>query len=127
MKGCVGLAEDEQIIAEMSLDVRQNHSARLMPAIDYLIKQSGLVIQDIDLFVAGLGPGSFTGLRIGLSTLQGLSSALDKRLMGIPSLDVYAWNAAGCLLPVCPMLDARMGQVYTAMYEWRENRFSTLR
>ncbi len=126
LTGCIGLADGERVIAEVILNVSQTHSSRLMPAIDRMLNETEIPLKDIDAFAVALGPGSFTGLRIGMSTLQGLAAATGKRLVGVPSLEVLAWNAAGAGHQVCPMLDAKMGEVYAAIFEWNGAGFKKI-
>ena len=76
---------------------------------------SGISVAEIDGLAVTIGPGSFTGLRIGVSTIKGLAHALDKPVVGISSLDVLAWQCADRSYLICPMLDARKGEVYSAM------------
>jgi tRNA threonylcarbamoyladenosine biosynthesis protein TsaB len=92
------------------------HSRTLVPEIEALLRGAGLTVFDLDLVVAGLGPGSFTGLRIGLAAAKGLAWAAEKPLVGVPSLDGLAAAAAGAADPVCPLIDARKDQVYAALY-----------
>jgi tRNA threonylcarbamoyladenosine biosynthesis protein TsaB len=114
--GSVAIVENESLIAEYTLNVVATHSERLLPAIDQILKDSKLTIQEIEGFAVSLGPGSFTGLRIGISTVKGLALATGKAVVGIPTLDVLAHNVVFSHLLICPMLDARKGEVYTALY-----------
>ncbi|HUT85014.1 MAG TPA: tRNA (adenosine(37)-N6)-threonylcarbamoyltransferase complex dimerization subunit type 1 TsaB [Thermodesulfobacteriota bacterium] len=114
--GSVAISEDEHLIAEYTLNVISTHSERLLPSIDQILRDSKLSIREIDGFAISLGPGSFTGLRIGISTVKGLALAAEKGVVGVPTLDVLAHNLAFTNLLVCPLLDARKGEVYTALY-----------
>ncbi len=105
-----------KILAEYTLNVSANHSARLMPAIDYLLREVSLSIRDIQGISLALGPGSFTGLRIGVSTVKGLAYALKVPVVGIPTLDALAQNVRYASSLVCPLLDARKKEVYAALY-----------
>jgi len=97
--------------------VGRNHSSLLMPMMDKLLKKSGLKAKDLDGFCVGIGPGSFTGLRIGVATVKGLAYALKKPIMAIPTLDIIAWNAEGHKKRViCPVLDAKKNKVYACLY-----------
>jgi len=115
--GSVAIIEDEHLIAEYILNVVSTHSERLLPSIDQILKDSQLTVRDIEGFAVSLGPGSFTGLRIGISTVKGLAFAAGKEVAGIPTLDVLAHNLMFTRLLVCPLLDARKGEVYTALYQ----------
>ncbi len=92
-------------------------SARLIPEIDHLLKNAGIDLQQIDLFAAATGPGSFTGVRAGIATIQGLALATGKQCVPFSSLAALAMNLPLSRIPVCPMLDARKGEVYAALYD----------
>ena len=108
------------MLAEVKLNVKSTHSERLMTSIDYALKQSGYSISDMDFFAVAIGPGSFTGLRIGLSTVKGFSFATGKPIVSVPTLEALAHNFPFCRYPVCTMLDARKKEVYAALFEWKE-------
>ena len=98
-----------------------------MPIIDELFKNTGMSISDIDAFVASKGPGSFTGLRIGLSTIKGLSQGSRKPFVTVSTLDSLAYNLAYTDGIICPILDALRDNVYTALYTFNNcelNRIS---
>ena len=113
----VALLDDEAIRAEVFLNTGMNHSIHLLPAIKYVYEQAGLNTDATDLFVCTIGPGSFTGLRIGVGTIKGLAMAVGKPVVGISSLEVLAANIAPVSMNICPMLDAQRGQIYTALYK----------
>lgn len=114
--GSIAIIDDERVISELTLNVKATHSEKLMAAIDHLMELSGLTLNDMDGIAVSIGPGSFTGLRIGLSTAKGLSYGSGKPLIGIPTLDALASNLPFSRYLVCPILDARKGEVYTAIY-----------
>jgi tRNA threonylcarbamoyladenosine biosynthesis protein TsaB len=124
MLGGIAIADDSGLIAEVRLNVKSTHSERLMTETDHLLKQSGLMISDIDVFAVATGPGSFTGLRIGLSTVKGFSYATGKPVISVPTLEAFAWNFPYCRYPVCAMLDARKKEVYTALFQWDGEGFA---
>jgi tRNA threonylcarbamoyladenosine biosynthesis protein TsaB len=127
MLGGIAIADDSAgLIAEVRLNVKSTHSERLMTEIDHVLQQAGLAIHDIDVFGVAIGPGSFTGLRIGLSTAKGFSYATGKPIVAVPTLDAFAWNFPYCMHPVCIMLDARKGEVYAALFQWAEDGFVRL-
>ena len=111
------------MIAEVRLNVKSTHSERLMAEIDHILKQSALGIPDMDAFAVAIGPGSFTGLRIGLSTVKGLSYATGKPIVAVPTLEAFAWNFPFSRYPVCPLLDARRQEVYAALFRWETDGF----
>ena len=118
MLGGVAIADEKGLIAESRLNVKSTHSERLMMTIDQQLRHSELSLHDIDLFAVASGPGSFTGLRIGLSTAKGLCYATGKPLVMVPTLDAFAEAFAYARYPVCIMLDARKGEVYASVYRW---------
>ena len=117
MLGGVAIADEKGLIAETRLNVKSTHSERLMATIDEQLRQSDMSLNDIDVFAVASGPGSFTGLRIGLSTAKGLCYATGKPLVMVPTLDAFARNLPFSKHPVCVMLDARRGEVYDAVFQ----------
>ena len=118
LAGGVALLDGERIRGEYSLDVSATHSERLMPAIDRVLTDAGWTPADLQGLAAAVGPGSFTGLRIGLSAVKGLALALGIPIAAVPTLDAMAASLPFASLPVCPVLDARKGEVYCALYRW---------
>jgi len=125
MLGGVAIADEKGLIAETRLNVKSTHSERLMATIDEQLRQSELVLGDIDAFAVASGPGSFTGLRIGLSAAKGLCYATGKPLVMVPTLEAFARSFPFSRHPVCVMLDARRGEVYAAVFQW-DGRFIKL-
>jgi tRNA threonylcarbamoyladenosine biosynthesis protein TsaB len=119
--GSVGLVEEEQILSDVLLNIPVTHSERILDAIGLVLKQSGTKLEDLDAWAISLGPGSFTGLRIGASVVKGLSFATGKPVAGVPSLDVLSSQIAPTPYLICPILDARKGEVYTAFYRYQED------
>jgi tRNA threonylcarbamoyladenosine biosynthesis protein TsaB len=114
--GSVALGNDEAVEGEYTLSVQRTHAERLMPAIERVMADAGHKPRDIDAVVVGTGPGSFTGLRIAISTAKGLSLATGCPVVGVSTLDAMAWGLGGFGGLICPMLDARRGEVYSALY-----------
>jgi len=117
MTAGIGIVEEDEILVEVKFSVKITYSEILLFCIDQALKNVSLKIDDMDGFAISIGPGSFTGLRIGLSTLKGLSFATGKPLVSIPSLDALAYLSLYCQYPVVTMLDAKKNQVYAAIYE----------
>ncbi|TAN41189.1 MAG: tRNA (adenosine(37)-N6)-threonylcarbamoyltransferase complex dimerization subunit type 1 TsaB [Nitrospirae bacterium] len=126
MLGGAALMQDDLLIAESRLNVKITHSERVMTEIDAILSRSGLSLQDVDIFGIAAGPGSFTGLRVGLSTIKGLVYATGKKLVSVSTLEALAWNVPFSAYDVCPILDARKKQVYTGIFSWSGAGFSTL-
>lgn len=126
MLGGIAIMDDAGLIAESRLNVRTTHSERLMTEIEHCLKQSGLNINDMDVFAVAIGPGSFTGIRIGLSTVKGFSYATGKPVVSVPTLEALAWNFPYSRYPVCTMFDARKKEVYAALFKWEDKGFQRL-
>lgn len=103
--------------AELFFNTSKKHSQRLMPMIDTMLKELDLEIRDIDLFAAASGPGSFTGIRIGLAAFKTFSQVLNKPVVGIPSLDGLSRNIKNFTGLICPVLNARKNELYNAVYK----------
>lgn len=117
--GTVAVLADGELRAEWSASVRASHGETLLPQLARALEQAGLALADVDLFAVGLGPGSFTGVRIGVATAKGLALAEQKPLVGVTSLRVLARGMpAGALRAVA--VDAHKGEVYCALYELDE-------
>lgn len=113
----VAVANEEKILALGYVDNGLTHSALLMPRVDGCLREAGLGIEEMDLFAVTVGPGSFTGLRIGVSTAKSFAQALDKPIATFTTLRVLAENFAGYTGVICPVIDARNQRVYTAQYQ----------
>jgi len=111
----VALASDEKILAESTFMAERCLSARLVPEILRLLEIAGITINDIDLFACAIGPGSFTGVRAGVATMQGFALATGKPCAGFSSLSLLAMNFPLTSRPVCSLLDARKNEVYAAL------------
>lgn len=118
MTGSVALCQGETLIAESLLNVRCAHSEKLLGQIDLLITEAGWQLQDLDLLVSVTGPGSFTGLRIGIATVKGLAQVLGKPVVGISSLQMLAMNLPLSPVPICVFMDARKKEVYSQLFNW---------
>ena len=116
--GSVALTEGELLLAEMNLDVRRTPTEWLLPGIEKMLAETGLNQGQLDAIGVVRGPGSFTGLRVGLATAKGLSLALNRPLLGVSSLQCLAMQLPYADCPICVMLDARKQEVYTASYNW---------
>jgi tRNA threonylcarbamoyladenosine biosynthesis protein TsaB len=116
--GSVAILDGSRLIAEVNSEASVSHSARLLKSIDHLLKLAAWDIEEIDVFAAAAGPGSFTGIRVGLSTIKALSFASGKPVAAVSSIAALAAKLRGTggrLL--CPLIDAKKGEVYGALYE----------
>jgi len=107
----------DKMAAKFHKKAHRKHSMLLVPMIDKLLKRAGLKIKEIDYFAISVGPGSFTGLRIGVTVVKGLAYALKKKIVAVPTLDVIADNAKSFKGMICPVLDARKNKVYACLYK----------
>lgn len=120
------LLDDNKLLGEIVINHKKQHSVIMMPMIDSLIKNCGLSISDIDGYAISNGPGSFTGLRIGMSTVKGLVQATKKPFVAISSLDGLANNLFNIDGIICPIIDALRGNVYTNFYKFENGKLVTL-
>lgn len=117
----VALCRDDFLIAESYQNSGLTHSTTLMPMCEALLKNVGMTLSDVDLIAAANGPGSFTGLRIGLAAAKGLAWPDEKPCMGVSTLEAMAWNLCGVEGTICCAMDARRQQVYTATFRMMED------
>lgn len=113
----VAVLQDERILYDVIVNAGLNHSEVLLPAIEQACRQTKTRVADFDLFACTIGPGSFTGLRIGAGTMKGYMLATGKPGVGVSSLEALAMNAGASLRSVCAVMDAGQGQVYAAYFE----------
>jgi tRNA threonylcarbamoyladenosine biosynthesis protein TsaB len=116
MQGGVALVGHDRLVSEYMLNVEATHSERLLPAIDRMLSDAGMGLDALSGIAVSIGPGSFTGLRIGLSTVKGLAYATGLPVVGVPTLEALAWTLPFAAEQVCPVLDARKQEVYTALF-----------
>ncbi|AFM39832.1 universal bacterial protein YeaZ [Desulfosporosinus acidiphilus SJ4] len=118
----IALAEDGKLIAEGFLHTTKTHSERIIPMLDQLFTAADWKLSELELIGVVRGPGSFTGIRIGIATAQGLAQVLNLPLIGILSLDALAWAGWGREEDIVPILDARKNEWYTARYCWTKEK-----
>lgn len=117
---------DSNLLAEYTVNYKKTHSQTLLPMLDEIAKMIELDLSTIDAVAVAAGPGSFTGLRIGSATAKGLGLALGKPLIAVPTVDGLAYNMYGTDGVICPLMDARRNQVYTGIYEFRDNHLTAI-
>lgn len=121
----VALVEEDRLLAESFINVRLTHSQTLMPMAESLLRSACLMLDQVDGFAVSSGPGSFTGVRIGVAAVKGMAQALGRPCAGISTLEAMAWQTAAMLQSVdaagrfvlCPVMDARCSQVYNALFD----------
>lgn len=117
----IAVIDEERIIGEYSLSKDMSHSEKLMPMIKEVLDNIDLKIEDIDLYTVAVGPGSFTGLRIGITTVKSFAHLFNKPIIGVSTLESLAYNLSGNNAIIMPMLDARRDRVYTALYRFNNS------
>jgi len=122
----VAILEDDVIIGEYSCNKGKTHSQRLMPMIQSLLEKVNLCAKDMDAFSASIGPGSFTGLRIGVTTVKAMAFVAGKPVISIYTLDALAYNLPMSSALICPIIDARNKQVFTAIYRFVNGKLERL-
>lgn len=121
LAGGAALLDGERVLGEYTLNIQATHSERLMAAVDQLLQDCGWTLGDLEGIAVAIGPGSFTGLRIGVSAVKGLALALGIPVAPVPTLDALAATLPFAAHPVCPVLDAKKGEVYACLYHWGGN------
>lgn len=122
----LALAEDGQVIAELSWHSQQNHSTQLLPQLVHLLNLAKVNIKMVSQIMVAKGPGSYNGLRVGVSTAKGLAFSLKVPIVGISTLEVEAYQHAETELPICPILNAGRGEFATAMYQKKRGKWLEL-
>ncbi len=122
----IALSSGGEVVAEMTWCAGQNHTVELVPNINHLLRQAGAGPADITGLVVATGPGSFNGLRVGMSTAKGLAFALNLPLVGISTLEVEAYPHSITALPVCPILEVGRGEVAAALFQSRRGKWRRL-
>lgn len=119
---CVlALTDDRSLIAELRLNIKRAHGEKLISALDHLLDEAGSRLQDIQCLAVSIGPGSFTGLRIGLAVVKGLTLSLRIPVVAVPTLDALAWQAYFWRDQICPLIKAQADEAYTALYQFQSN------
>lgn len=122
----VAVVTEGAMLAEYTVNYKKTHSQTLLPMLDEIVKMIELELSEIDAIAVAKGPGSFTGLRIGSATAKGLGLALEKPLIGVPTVDALAYNLCGTDRVICPLMDARRNQVYTGLYKFKDEKFTII-
>ena len=123
----MAVCHDEHVMAEMIDGSGETHSRHLMRLVDGVLGMAPGGLDDIDAIAVNRGPGSFTGVRIGISTAKGLAAAVDKPLVGVSGLAALAWQMVPTERLICALLDARRKEVYCAHYRYQAGELETVR
>lgn len=124
--GSIALSDNENLLAEMQLNVEATHTEKLLPAIETLLHQTGCDLSKVEGLAVSIGPGSFTGLRIGLATMKGFAQARQIPLVGVSSLLALAHNGLTSDQPVVAMIDAHRQEVYAAGYLFKNRSIENI-
>lgn len=127
MVATVAITTDGILNAEYTVNHKKTHSQTLLPMIDEICKTLELDVETIDAIAISGGPGSYTGLRIGSATAKGFGLALNKPIINVPTMDALAYNMFSSSYIVCPIMDARRGQVYTGIYRFNGTEMETIK
>ena len=122
----LALVQDGTVLAELTWRCGQNHSTQLLPHLSHLLSQSKLSLQSADCIIVARGPGSYNGLRVGISTAKGLAFSLGISIIGVSTLEVEAYQQAERGLPICPIFNAGRGEITTARYQKKGNQWCQL-
>ena len=122
----VALLKDDILLGEYILNDKKEHSVILMPLIERLLKDCNLEVDDIDGYVVSKGPGSFTGLRIGMATIKGMSFGSNKPYISLSSLDALAYSLSSFSGIICPIMDALRENVYSGLYKAVDGKLTTI-
>ncbi|MDI6714753.1 MAG: tRNA (adenosine(37)-N6)-threonylcarbamoyltransferase complex dimerization subunit type 1 TsaB [Thermodesulfovibrio sp.] len=118
----VAVLDDGNLIAQSIMQFKASHSEKLLPEIAHIFEIMKIPLETIDYYAITVGPGSFTGLRVGVSTIKGLAYVTGKYIIPVSSLEVIARRIVLVEKPICPILDARKKEVYTALFQWNEGK-----
>ncbi|MGM8213846.1 tRNA (adenosine(37)-N6)-threonylcarbamoyltransferase complex dimerization subunit type 1 TsaB [Virgibacillus sp. W0430] len=118
----LALLQNEELIGQLSTKVNRNHSIRLMPAVVSLMQKIEMKPEELDKIIVAKGPGSYTGVRIGVTTAKSLAWALKIPVVGVSSLEALAYQGLLANRYICPFFDARRQTVFTGLYKWEEHR-----
>jgi len=119
----LALVQDSTVLVELTWRCEQNHSVELLPRLADLLSRSKSSLQSISCVIVAKGPGSFNGLRVGVSTAKGLAFSLGIPIIGISTLEVEAYQHAETNLPICPIFNAGRGEIATATYQMKRNEW----
>ncbi len=122
----LALVQEGEVLAELTWRCGQNHSTQLLPNLSHLLNQTKLGLQSADCIIVAKGPGSFNGIRVGISTAKGLAFSLGIPIIGISTLEVEAYQHAKTDLPICPIFNAGREEIATAMYQKKGNSWRQL-
>lgn len=119
----VAVLENTEVLSSQTIDDEKTHSQKLMPMIEDLLSSLHLSLQDIDLFGVDIGPGSFTGIRIGIATVKAFADVYNKPICGISSLESFAYSVTNANSYICSLIDAKHDNVYYGVFKYTNNMY----
>lgn len=122
----IALLNENKLLAEYVVNNKKNHSEKIMVVLDRVLSDSGIILNDVDVVAVAKGPGSFTGIRIGMACAKGIAHGLKKPIIGINTLDGLAHNLMNTKSFICPVINAQRQEVYTSLYCWRKGELQRL-
>lgn len=122
----IALVHGDSAIFELTWKCGQNHTVELLPRLSFLLEQHKIEVKEIDAVFVALGPGSFNGIRVGLSTAKGLAVSLGVPVIGVSTLSIQAYSHSLTGLPVCAIFNAGRGEIATATYEMKDGKWNQL-
>ena len=120
------VSADGKLISECFMNTGLTHSETLLPLVDTVLKNASLTVNDVDLIAVSTGPGSFTGLRIGVGTAKGLALGAGKKCVGVSTLKALCYNVSAPDILISPIMDAKRGEVYNALYKFKEGKLTEI-
>ncbi|MFY9435741.1 MAG: tRNA (adenosine(37)-N6)-threonylcarbamoyltransferase complex dimerization subunit type 1 TsaB [Limnochordia bacterium] len=114
--GGAAIVSEDGLAAEYTLKIHNGHSERIIPAVEQLLADSGLKLEDMAAFAVVTGPGSFTGIRVGLATIKGFAYSLGKPIIPVTAIEALAWQFQNFPHLICPIIDARRREVFTQLF-----------
>lgn len=123
----VAILEDDKLIAQSIMKFKASHSEKLLPEIVHILETMKIPIETIDYYSVTVGPGSFTGLRVAVSTVKGLSFVTQKKVIPVSTLEVIAWRLPYCKYQISPIIDARKKEIFAALFRWTDNKIERLK
>lgn len=122
----VCVCEGERLVSEVTVNTGNTHSQTLLPAVEQALRMAEISVNDIDVFACSTGPGSFTGVRIGVATIKGIAYGKSKPCVSVSTLEALAYNLIGNEGLICPVMNARRSQVYNALFRCENGQITRL-
>jgi len=122
----IAVVNEEKLMSEYIVNNKKNHSEKMMVVLKKVLGDLGITVNDLDVIAVAKGPGSFTGIRIGMACAQGMAHALNKPMIGVNTLDGLAYNLMGSKDLICPVINAQRQELYTSLYCYKDEKLERL-